>query len=445
MALHEVQVTILAASLAYYATPLRAPHHAAARSGPAAIAAAPEAAVSRGAALVAPGGQLEQQLAAMPKKEQYNTVLASLAQQRGGESAEACLALVEEMSAARIKMSKAALKALLDAALASGSVVRILDSLRAARDNGVCRAFATPSLRLGAKPTERDAAALPPVPVDESGSDAAAAGVFTLACAGLLLVEAADLFDFSNSIQAPPLQLVLPGLLAVWGYDRYTSSGRASDSVGRGLTKLFEKDLQRESAVESASFLVGYLLGLPCCTFAPTAYKPLEMLSQVCRCPHGIAPCAHTHNAHRRACTHTHTWAHRTHARRRRTASRRRSRWPGWRAACRGFRFAWSTDCSSGFLRPRHSRPSGTRSSRRRSRASPPSSCRRPGGDLDQGGWDASEDGARLRWAYAEAGRLLKAYSGLRATLQEQMVAGVSAGDCVVLLEESMKGQVRAV
>jgi len=67
------------------------------------------------------------------------------------------------------------------------------------------------------------------------------------------------------------------------------------------------------------------------------------------------------------------------------------------------------------------------------------------GVDLDQGGWDASEDGARLRWAYAEAGRLLKAYSGLRATLQEQMVAGVSAGDCVVLLEESMKGQVRAV
>ena len=34
--------------------------------------------------------------------------------------------------------------------------------------------------------------------------------------------------------------------------------------------RLFGRDLQRESAVESASFLVGYLLGLPCCAFAPT-------------------------------------------------------------------------------------------------------------------------------------------------------------------------------
>ena len=31
--------------------------------------------------------------------------------------------------------------------------------------------------------------------------------------------------------------------------------------------------------MESASFLVGYLLGLPSCPFAPSAAKPLEMLA----------------------------------------------------------------------------------------------------------------------------------------------------------------------
>lgn len=49
--------------------------------------------------------------------------------------------------------------------------------------------------------------------------------------------------------------------------------------VSRGLSRLFERDIQRECATESASFLVGYLLGLPCLAFAPTAYKPVEMVA----------------------------------------------------------------------------------------------------------------------------------------------------------------------
>lgn len=47
----------------------------------------------------------------------------------------------------------------------------------------------------------------------------------------------------------------------------------------RGLSRLFERDIQRECATESASFLVGYLLGLPCLAFSPTVFKPLEMVA----------------------------------------------------------------------------------------------------------------------------------------------------------------------
>jgi uncharacterized protein YoaH (UPF0181 family) len=44
-----------------------------------------------------------------------------------------------------------------------------------------------------------------------------------------------------------------------------------------------------------------------------------------------------------------------------------------------------------------------------------------------------------VRWAFSEARRLLQRYSGVREALQEQMAAGVSAGECVVLIEERLK------
>ena len=52
-----------------------------------------------------------------------------------------------------------------------------------------------------------------------------------------------------------------------------------------------------------------------------------------------------------------------------------------------------------------------------------------------------AEDELRVRWAYGEAKRLLSRYSGVREALQQQMASGVSAGDCVVLIEERLKNQ----
>jgi len=61
--------------------------------------------------------------------------------------------------------------------------------------------------------------------------------------------------------------------------------------------------------------------------------------------------------------------------------------------------------------------------------------------DPREGGWQAEEDELRLRWALSEARALLKRYSGLREQLQERMVTGVSAGDCVLLIEDRLKNQ----
>ena len=65
--------------------------------------------------------------------------------------------------------------------------------------------------------------------------------------------------------------------------------------------------------------------------------------------------------------------------------------------------------------------------------------------DVDQGGWSASEDEVRVRWAYAEARQLLQRYASVREALQERMAAGVSAGECVLLIEERLKNSWGAV
>ena len=59
------------------------------------------------------------------------------------------------------------------------------------------------------------------------------------------------------------------------------------------------------------------------------------------------------------------------------------------------------------------------------------------------GGWEEGEeeDGLRLRWAYGKANALLKRHARVREELQEQMVAGVSVGDCVVIVEKRLKNK----
>jgi len=78
----------------------------------------------------------------------------------------------------------------------------------------------------------------------------------------------------------PPAGLLLPALGSAWAADRYSQKGAFFDLLGRGVSRIFSRDLRRECAVESASFLSGYLLGLPCCALAPTAETALQMLAE---------------------------------------------------------------------------------------------------------------------------------------------------------------------
>lgn len=365
---------------------------------------------SDGGALARAGTSFEQALESMPQDEKYNAVLLSLLSKGGGENAQSsAMDLVAEMSGKRLLISDTALKALVDSAINEGTPESILNSLVAAKFNGACRAYATPQLRLPERPPPGALLNLPPVPSDSRSEEIAAATAFSVAVGGVLLLEIADLIDFilPGDIGSPPAQLVLLALGLGWAFDRYARSGELFALIGRGLTRLFQRDLQRECAVESASFLVGYLLGLPCCSFTPTVYKPLELLTEsgdeMARSLGAPVP---------RLIDRTLIWLLAP-------------------AALETVTYREMIQAEPS-LAPRF-----LDAARRREAML--------GVDVQQGGWAVEEDEGRIRWAYGEAKRLLQQYSGVREALQERMTSGVSAGDCVVLIEERLKNSWAAI
>ena len=383
-----------------------------------------------GGALSLGGSQLEQALGALPPDEKYNAVLLSLFSSGATPtSAASALELVDEMTAKRLQLSSAALKGLLDLTVNDGTPEEILSSLLAAKKNGACRSYASPQLRLPNRPSASARAALPPTPTDGRSSEVTAAAAFSFAVGVVLLAEIADLLDFllPVDISAPPPTFVLIALAAGWAFDRYARSGEIFGLIGRGLTRLFQRDLQRECAVESASFLLGYLLGLPCCPFAPTVFKPLDMLSKSAGAMAAdvgvparladrvliwlLAPAAVETMVYRCVV-----------ARRKHTCTQRNQSHILSLALC----------ARSEMLQSEPSLGTSFLEAARRREAS-------LGVDVQDGGWSLEEDEERVRWAYSEARKLLQRYSGVREALQERMSAGVSAGECVVLIEERLK------
>jgi len=270
--------------------------------------------------------------------------------------------------------------------------------------------FASPrEAKLSARPNAGALGALPDVPTDDRLTEVAAAATFSFVFGGLLLAELADLANFllPGDFSTPPAQLVLVGLAAGWGVDRYTQRGSLAGLIGRGLSRLFDRDLQRESAAEASSFLLGYLLGLPCLAFSPTAYQPLDMVAATSDELSSLAPGG---------------------------PARLLDRLLIWLMAPVAVESLLYKDT----LISDPALPLRLLQAARRREAT-------LGIDPDQGGWTAADDEARVKWALAEARAILKRYSGVREQIQERMVSGVSAGDCVLLIEERLKNQWGAI
>ena len=221
----------------------------------------------------------------------------------------------------------------------------------------------------------------------------------------------------------PPAGLLLPALGSAWAADRYSQKGAFFDLLGRGVSRIFSRDLRRECAVESASFLSGYLLGLPCCALAPTAETALQMLAEGNR-----AGCWLSREAPDRIVDRLLVWI--LSAAGLAEAMRRDGTLTADAEAQEMLRVvaAESAVAARELLA----------AARRREAAL--------GVDPQQGGWGNAgpeDDERRLRWAYAEAVALAGRFGGVRAELEEAMVeGGVSVGACAMMVEERLRGAV---
>lgn len=358
--------------------------------------------------------QLQRAIAGMSDDEQANVLLQSLLSSSGSRDRAQIYAVVDDMSANEITLNDGSLTALIDTAL-DGLVDPILESLLAAKRNGVLPAFGNPLWGMADRPGADELALLPRLPSKDSMfTDASVA-----AAAGMLATGAVAAH--------PPAAMLLPALTSSWAIDRYTSGGKLFAQLSRGFERFaLPKELSRECATESASFLVGYLLGLPCCALAPTAETALDMLAS----PSSAA-------------------LTRAVDPQRRGSARLVDRALIWLLAPLAIEVAYETaaaSASSTSISPDVvASPSLSeareflQAARRREVAL--------GLEVDEGGWQPGRDPAvaddvRLRWAYAEARRLLARFSGLRNSIQESMMRGVSFGACVALVEGSVRGQI---
>jgi len=246
------------------------------------------------------------------------------------------------------------------------------------------------------------------MPEDSRGAEVAAALSFCVVVGSLLVVEFIDALDWilPGETEAPPLIAIFLGFGALWAVDRYTQGGEYVALISRGLSRLFERDLARESTVESASFLTGYVLGLPTCAFMPTAVRPLDLIA---------------------------------------SSSEEMSKLLGPQPRLIDRMLIWlmapvvaEQTAYGGIIISRPGLALEMLQAARRREAS-------LGIDVQQGGWTREEDEARVRWAFTEAKKLLSSYGGVREALTEQMTIGSSVGGSVQLVENRLKSRWGAI
>ena len=327
-----------------------------------------------------------------PPDERYNAVLLTMlapAKGSGGQTVERrkqalpnALNLIDEMTTNRLRLSPNVLISLVDASLDAGEA-ELSAALLSARANGACRSFGGRRWAPPERPPASALASLPPLPQDDRDAEAAGAA----------------------AVAHPPAALAFGGQLAALAADRYTNKGAFADLLGRSFGRLVDRDLNKECAVESASFIVGLLLGLPCCASTPSAQAPIEMLRDGKALERALGGGTELPRLIDRILI----WLVAPAALEARLRNKPLSLAP-------------SPSIALDFLQAARRREALT------------------GVDVQQGGWTPREDDARVRWAFAQAAAMLQKCDGVRVRLEQRMIEGCSFGGCVQLVEEQLGG-----
>lgn len=357
------------------------------------------------------GKALDKSLSRLPAAAQYNVVLQGTLARRAPPSE--ALALIDEMSRARIRVAPEAVAALFDAQAESdvGAMARAFDALArnpAGSAYGYCAAaLDRPPIARGGR-RERVLAGYEQPPTDSRATDGALLAAVVVLGAALLGDELVATLLPHAGLFAPS-----PALVGAFGagsllLDRYSNQGDAAATLARAASRVGGANLQREAAADAAAFVVGYALGLPWCTLEPRASRVSSAAIL------GLAAAAGEGGG---------------------TADGERcvDRTLVWLLAP-----AAAEAAEFGSEQLRVSEPSQARALLTLLRGSAGS-----GGSaelLADGGWVEAEDEQRIAWAYAQAARLLRqlapAVQSLRSAMEE---GGLTPGRAIVAIEQALR------
>lgn len=373
-------------------------------------------------------GLVDELLGKMDTPGKYNTVLGGLCAAylsegpggaRGGSGAgalEELATLLQEMSRQRIAVSTGVAGDVVDCASAAGSAACVAQLVRQLRSCGTSKAFGTSAAQLRLLPSDgaKRAAALSglaPPPSDSRGNEitaALAACAFGATEAGLEVASPfAEDGTLLHSAVLPEVGLALAAAGAA--FDVYSNGGKVVNAVSRGLRRLFYTDPEREARCEAASLLVGYLLGLPSFPFRPSVGEAIGLLEQT-RSSAGEGPPAPGAEAEEALRDMLPPLA---------SSVQRLLVWLFAPVAAEDARHAQLLAAD-----PREARAFLTLA---RSRG------------FDGCGEDAEAAEEMLRWAFAEARRIVRVNEGTLDVLAERMESKAgSAGECVAIIEAAV-------
>lgn len=328
----------------------------------------------------------------LPVADRYNAVLRATLLAGGDSAVPTSVTLIAEMTERGMQLNDEGLVALIDTALECDDLPC---ALLAARANGKCRVYGSAGWEPPPRPPQNILDAVPALPLDEREAEVAGAAAAGVLATGLAIAH-------------PPAALALPALASGWAADRYNNKGAFFDLLARGLGRVVDKDLQRECAIDAAAFLMGYLMGLPCCADAPSASAGLAMLSADALVLGGpdllTKPLGGPARA--RLIDRVLIWLVAP------AALETLARQP--------LSLAASPRVALEFLQAARRREAQV------------------GVDVLQGGWSAGDDEARVRWAFAQSTAMLRTCTGVREAVQERLVEGSSLGACALLVEERL-------
>ena len=175
------------------------------------------------------------------------------------------------------KISSESRSDLLDSAAATNEAADIQRSLVLLRKNGAALRYSSDSASLPLPPSdarkrEKLLAGLPEVPEDNRQSEVLVALTALAILTGSFVTP---LFDQDS--KSGVISLLLFALALV--LDNFVSepAGALTSTFFAGLTRLFTRDVTRECRCESASFLVGYHVGIPAFSLSPNTVEALRL------------------------------------------------------------------------------------------------------------------------------------------------------------------------